>query len=134
QLHRLKLAILAARPWASRDHLALHRLFLGRVGNDHAARRLFLGFRPPDHHTVVQRPKPHEPLLALQCNSGFDGLPPLVGHAPALQATSLPRVSRSIPPMMSHAFMMIISSQSSFTPLPLHSSPTRRSSDLSSIG
>src|SRR5487761_303174 len=62
-VERLDLAVLAPGPRTGRNHLALHRLFLGRVGNDDAAGRLLLLLDAADHHAVVQRTKFHQYLL-----------------------------------------------------------------------
>jgi len=61
----MNLAIFAARAWTSCNHLAFHRLLLRRVGNDDAARGLFLGLDAPDQHAVVQWTECHEYLLGL---------------------------------------------------------------------
>src|SRR6187402_2492526 len=39
---------------ADRDHLPLERLFLGRVGDDDAARGFFLLFQTSNHHAVLK--------------------------------------------------------------------------------
>src|SRR5918996_830914 len=49
------LAGLVAGARADRHHLALHRLFLGGIGDDHSTRRARLLLDPPDHHTIMQR-------------------------------------------------------------------------------
>ena len=41
------------------DDFALHRLFLGRVGDDDAARGLFLGVEAADHDPVMQGTELH---------------------------------------------------------------------------
>ena len=58
-VERLDLAVLAAGTRADGDDLALHRLFLGRVGDDDAARGLLLRFDAPDQHAVVQWTESH---------------------------------------------------------------------------
>ena len=62
-VERLKLAVLAAGAGADGDDLALHRLFLGGVGDDDAARGLLLRLDAPDQHAVVQRTESHVNLL-----------------------------------------------------------------------
>src|SRR5215472_2550869 len=49
-----QLAGLVTSAGAGGDDLALHRLFLGRVGDDDTARGLLFGFEPADHDTVMQ--------------------------------------------------------------------------------
>src|SRR5579885_1600777 len=58
-VERNDLALLIARARPDRQHLAFHRLFLGRVRNDDAAGRLFLGVDPADHHPVMKRTEFH---------------------------------------------------------------------------
>src|SRR6202030_1877222 len=61
--HRLELAIIAPRTRTGGDHLALHRLFFRRVGDDDATRRLLLALDAPNQHAGVQRTELHECLL-----------------------------------------------------------------------
>src|SRR5579863_3066163 len=58
-VERDQLAGLVTGAWAGGDDFALHRLFLGRVGDDNAARGLLFGFKPTDHDPVVQRTELH---------------------------------------------------------------------------
>src|SRR5579883_2089093 len=62
-VERDKLAGLVARARPDRQNLALHRLFLGGVGNDDAAGGLFLGIQPPDDHPVMQGTELHSDSL-----------------------------------------------------------------------
>src|SRR5271166_685317 len=55
----LQLAVLVARARADGDDFALHRLFLRGVGNDDAARGLFLGGEPADENAVMQGTELH---------------------------------------------------------------------------
>ena len=59
-IERMQFAVIAARAGPGGDHLALHRLFLGGVGNDDAALGLLLLFDATDQHTILQRSKLHE--------------------------------------------------------------------------
>src|SRR3546814_18954837 len=52
-------AIVGAGARPDRDDFAFLRLFLGGVGNDDAAGRLFFGFDTANKHAVVQRTKLH---------------------------------------------------------------------------
>src|ERR1051326_1263206 len=63
-VERLDLAVFAARTRTHGDHLALHRLFLRRIGDDDAARGLLFRFHAPDQHAVMQRTESHKSLLA----------------------------------------------------------------------
>src|SRR5438105_3041051 len=56
---RLDLAILAAQAGAGSDDVALHRLFLGVVGDDDPAFGLLLAFDAPDQHAIVQWTETH---------------------------------------------------------------------------
>src|SRR5437764_8217351 len=67
-VHRLELAIIAPRTWTGGDHLALHRLFFRRVGDDDAARRLLLALDAPNQNAVVQWTEFHEYLLERKPN------------------------------------------------------------------
>src|SRR5271165_5982988 len=58
-VERHQLAGLVAGARADGDDLAFHRLLLRRVGDDDAARGLFLGFEPADHDAVVQGTELH---------------------------------------------------------------------------
>src|SRR5215472_15521849 len=58
-IHRHELAILAASPRANRDNFPLHRLFLGRIGDDDPAFGLILFLHALDHHAIMQWPKRH---------------------------------------------------------------------------
>src|SRR5260221_5236545 len=62
-VQRDQLAVFAAGAGAHRNHLTLHRLFLGRVGDDDTARGLFLRFHAANDHTVMQRTESHVNLL-----------------------------------------------------------------------
>jgi hypothetical protein len=68
-VRRNALAGLVAGAGADRQHLALHRFLLGRIGDDHAARRALLFVDPADDHPVVQRLDFHEPLRALRLHA-----------------------------------------------------------------
>src|SRR5262245_39851095 len=61
ELHEV--ALLVARPRSDGEHLALHRLFLGGVGNDDPAGRLLILVDATHDHAVVQRTKLHRDLL-----------------------------------------------------------------------
>src|SRR5438552_1106875 len=52
-------AVIAARAGPGGDHLALHRLFLGGIGNDDAALGLLLFIDSTDQDTILQRSKFH---------------------------------------------------------------------------
>src|SRR5712691_3511319 len=58
-IQRLDLAVVAAGTRPDRDHLAFHRLFLRRVGDDDAAGTLLLRFDAPDQHAIMQRTESH---------------------------------------------------------------------------
>src|SRR5260221_12967290 len=58
-VERVKRAVLAARPRTDGDDLAFHRLFLGGVGNDDAARRLLILLDAADQDAVLQWTKFH---------------------------------------------------------------------------
>src|SRR5665213_1234662 len=62
-VERLNLPVFAAGARAARYDLALHRLFLGGVGDDDTARRLRLRFHALHQHAIMQRPKCHKYLL-----------------------------------------------------------------------
>src|SRR6266581_739574 len=64
QIERVKLAVFAAGTRPHRHHLAFHRLFLRRVGDDDAAGTLFLRLHAPDQHAIMQRTESHLDLLA----------------------------------------------------------------------
>ena len=49
------------------DDFAFLRLFLGRVGNDNAAGRLFFGLHAANEHTIVQRTETHARYPFLVC-------------------------------------------------------------------
>src|SRR5262245_47724472 len=68
-VRRNALAVLVAGAGADREHLTLHRFFLGGIGNDHAARRALLLVDPANDHAVVQRLDFHEPLRALRLHA-----------------------------------------------------------------
>src|SRR6266567_9202616 len=55
----MNLAVLPARARSHRDHLALHGLLLGGIGNDDAACSLVFLLDPTDQDTVVQRTEFH---------------------------------------------------------------------------
>src|SRR5277367_5680499 len=57
QRHQLAGFVAGTRPGG--DDFALHRLFLGRVRDDNAARGLFFGFKPTDHDAVMQGTELH---------------------------------------------------------------------------
>src|SRR5215203_4324007 len=57
--HRRQLALLVASTRADRQDLALHRLFLGGVGDDQPALGLLLFLDALDDHPVVQRTELH---------------------------------------------------------------------------
>src|SRR5882672_2945759 len=52
-------ALLVARARTDGDDLALHRLFLGGVGNEDSAGRLAFGVDAANHNAIVQRPELH---------------------------------------------------------------------------
>ena len=56
---RMQLAVIAAAPGPSGNHFTLHRFFLGGIGNDDAAHRLFFLLDAADQHTILQRSKIH---------------------------------------------------------------------------
>ena len=58
-IERHDLAGLVARPGADGDHFAFHRLFLGGVGDNDAARGLFFSGQTPDNDPVVQGTELH---------------------------------------------------------------------------
>ena len=58
-IERMQLAVIAARSRACRNYLALHRLFLGGVGDDDAAFGLLLFLDATDQHAILQRSKFH---------------------------------------------------------------------------
>src|SRR5260370_5957902 len=62
---RNELAGLVAAAGANRDHFALGGLFLGGVGNDHAAGGPLLRIHALDDNTVAQRAKLHDGLLQI---------------------------------------------------------------------
>src|SRR6516162_6018544 len=74
----MDLAVVAARARAGGHNLALHRLFLCRVGNDDAAFALLFLLDAPDHHPVVQWAKLHEYLLGSNLDQGISTLSPRV--------------------------------------------------------
>src|SRR4029077_4405248 len=55
----MQLAVLPAGPRPDRDHFALHGLFLGGVGYNNAAGRLFILLDAADQDTVLQWPELH---------------------------------------------------------------------------
>ena len=67
-VERLDLAVLVAGARADGDDFALHRLFLGGVGDDDAARGLLFRFDAADEHAVVQRTESHLNLLTRSLN------------------------------------------------------------------
>src|SRR5216683_2366845 len=58
-IQRLDLAVFAAGTRPDRDHLAFHRLFLRRVGDDDAAGTLLFRLHAPDQHAVMQWTESH---------------------------------------------------------------------------
>src|SRR5271169_4620698 len=58
-VERDQLPGLVAGAWADGDDFALHRLLFRCVGDNDAARGLFLGFQPTDHDPVVQGTELH---------------------------------------------------------------------------
>src|SRR6266568_1898794 len=58
-IQRMDLPIVAAVTRPNRHHLAFHRLFLRRVGDDDAAGTLFLRLHAPDQHAVMQWTESH---------------------------------------------------------------------------
>src|SRR5258705_5333652 len=58
-VERMQRAVLAARARAGGDDFAFHRLFLGGVGDDDAARRLLILFDAADQDAVLQWTKSH---------------------------------------------------------------------------
>src|SRR6266436_1095355 len=62
-VERMQGAVLAAGARADGDDLAFHRLFLGGVGDDDAARRLRILFDAADQDAVLQRSECHSESL-----------------------------------------------------------------------
>ena len=58
-VERLKLAALVAGARADGDNFALHRLLLGGIGNDDAARGLGFASDAANHDAVMQRSERH---------------------------------------------------------------------------
>ena len=63
---RQQAAVFQPLALADRDHLALHRLFLGGVGNDDAGLGLGLGGRRLEQQPIVQRLEFHGCFLSLE--------------------------------------------------------------------
>src|SRR6516164_2963723 len=59
-VERMHLSVFPAGTRPDSDDLALHRLFLGGVGNDDPSGRLRLLLDAPDEHAVVQRSEFHK--------------------------------------------------------------------------
>src|SRR4051812_17692121 len=53
------LALLIVGTWAHGDDLALHRLFLGCIGDDDSSGGPLLGIQPADNHAVMQGTEVH---------------------------------------------------------------------------
>src|SRR3974390_513834 len=62
---RHELAVLAAQPWAGRDHFSLPRLLFGRVGDDNPASGLCVLLKAAHDDPVVQRAKFHGFFLSV---------------------------------------------------------------------
>ena len=70
-VERMDLAILGAGARPSRDDLSLHRLFLGRVGDDDAAGRLLLLLDSANENAVLQRAEFHGSSPWMGCRFGM---------------------------------------------------------------
>src|SRR5262249_58746001 len=80
-VERLNLAVFSPGPGADRDHLALHRLFLRRIGDDDAARGLLFRFDAPHYDTVMQWTESHfEPPRTSDLKFAWHPLPESAGR------------------------------------------------------